>query len=212
MILTVGDSFTYGDELENRLNEAWPYLLGRRFNREVLNLGQSNGSNDMIYRVCIEETCKQKFDLVVVAWSLPDRIEYGFDGTLMSFNAHFETHDLVIKWAEQFYKLGYDDEYQHRRWYTNMVALQGYFRGIQQPYLFISISEIYNFDLHKLKFKHLIDAIDQRYAPGWPAWVNDGMISWQGDCPKGPGGHPLALGHERIANKIAEHISNLNLL
>jgi hypothetical protein len=28
------------------------------------------------------------------------------------------------------------------------------------------------------------------------------MLEWMGDCPKGPGGHPLELGHARIADAI----------
>ena len=46
----------------------------------------------------------------------------------------------------------------------------------------------------------------------WMDWQSEGMIEWMGDCPKGPGGHPLTLGHQRIANKINEHIRNLGWL
>jgi lysophospholipase L1-like esterase len=40
-------------------------------------------------------------------------------------------------------------------------------------------------------------------------WVIGSMVEWMGDCPKGPGGHPLELGHQRIAEKINEHIKRL---
>ena len=46
----------------------------------------------------------------------------------------------------------------------------------------------------------------------WFGHENDGMVEWMGDCPKGPGGHPLELGHQRIAKKINEHIRNLGWL
>ena len=58
----------------------------------------------------------------------------------------------------------------------------------------------------KLDIEYLINQIDTTYYIGWP---NQGLTTWMGDCPKGPGGHPLELGHQRIAEHINEHIRNL---
>jgi hypothetical protein len=89
----------------------------------------------------------------------------------------------------------------------DVLALQGYFKSINQKYLFVNLAglkdyynEYYN-DLH-----HLWDKLDTQYYVGWP---QEGFLEFQGDCPIGPGGHPLELGHERIADKIYEHIRNL---
>ena len=76
MILTVGDSFTYGEELTNRTLDAWPYVLSRLLSNEVLNLGKGAGSNQYIVRTVIEETAKQKFDLVIIGWSDTSTVSY----------------------------------------------------------------------------------------------------------------------------------------
>ena len=36
-LYTIGDSFTYGDELDNP-KDAWPYLLGNQLGYEVMVL------------------------------------------------------------------------------------------------------------------------------------------------------------------------------
>ena len=43
-LLTVGDSFTYGEELSD-LNNAWPCLLGKQLGWSVTNLGQPASGN-----------------------------------------------------------------------------------------------------------------------------------------------------------------------
>ena len=204
MILTLGDSFTYGEELDD-LNQAWPHLLGRMFNRQVTNMGIPSGSNDRMFRLAISMTSVTHYDLVVVAWSDASRFEVRNGDRIECMN-HSR---LRPDWLVEFYKHGYDDRLAHERWFTNILALQAYFKSIRQPYLFCTIGEVLTYDQYYPEFKHILDRIDLTYATSWP---RDGFLSWQGDCPRGPGGHPLELGHERIANKLAEYIRELNLL
>ena len=51
---------------------------------------------------------------------------------------------------------------------------------------------------HNQGYYELID--ETRFA-GWP---NDGMVEWAYNTPHGQGGHPLELGHQRIAEKLYE--------
>mgnify|MGYP003641749916 CR=1 FL=1 len=71
MILTIGDSFTYGSELEDR-KQAWPYLLGE----EVVNLAVPGASNDYIFRTTIDYLQTNVVDQVIVVWTTPDRYEH----------------------------------------------------------------------------------------------------------------------------------------
>ena len=46
---TIGDSWTYGDELENPETECYPYLLSQSFNCELINKAICGGPNDWMF-------------------------------------------------------------------------------------------------------------------------------------------------------------------
>jgi hypothetical protein len=74
-LLTVGDSFTYGDELAD-LYQAWPYKLADSIDYEVHNMGLSGSSNNSILRRTLEELSANHYDLLVIGWTSPGRIEW----------------------------------------------------------------------------------------------------------------------------------------
>ena len=212
-ILTVGCSFTYGSELTNPAISAWPYLLGQQNNWKVNNQGQGGGSNDRSIRVCFEEV-PNKYDLIIVAWTIHDRIEVPSGSGLLNVTLGYsEKHNL--SWATEYFTKHYDRLYSYQRWLRQVIMLQSYFKQINQQYLFLSTFGIWSdlreahYDEYMLKLQYLVDQVDSTYYIDWPKW---GIVDWQGDCPKGPGGHPLELGHQRIAEKINEHIRNIGWL
>ena len=71
-LLTVGDSFTYGEELVDK-QMAWPFRLADKLNCEVTNLAKPGGGNSRMVRYVIENV--NSFDLVIIAWSHFARIE-----------------------------------------------------------------------------------------------------------------------------------------
>ena len=71
-LLTVGDSFTYGEELaDNR--SAWPNLLANKCGYEVTNLGRPGESNTGILRNAMLNV--DNADIVIIAWSHYARME-----------------------------------------------------------------------------------------------------------------------------------------
>ena len=211
MILTIGDSFTFGEELSNRLDQAWPYLLGRDLNLPVTNLAQGGASNDYIFRTSIEHTVENKYQLVIVQWSDPSRMEVWYKNGPISVTAHSNWRNIVeLSWMQDYYKYSYNDLFRYRTWYSHVIALQEYFKNKQQRYLFCNLAGLQGYygddDGYYNDLKHLWDNVNEEYYVGWPI---DGFLEFQGDCPKGPGGHPLELGHQRIADKIYEHIRYL---
>lgn len=201
MILTVGDSFTYGEELANRTVQAWPYLLSTALKKEVLNLGRGGGSPEYIFRTTVHETVKQKFDIVIVGWSNISRFE------TMDFCVNPNTKRNV-SWIENYYKYSYNTELALSKWLAQALALQEYLKAINQPYLFCNTGGQVGGELTDEfadKFAYILNKFDKNFYVDWPM----GFTEWMGDCPKGPGGHPLELGHQRIAEKINEHIRNL---
>ena len=85
-----------------------------------------------------------------------------------------------------------------------MLALQAYLKQKNQKYLFVNVAGVQ--ETYQHAFRYLWDEIDTKYYVGWPS---DGILEFQGDCAKGPGGHPLEDGHLRIAKAINGHIRNL---
>ena len=209
-ILTVGDSFTYGEELDNRETQAWPYLLAVAMNATVSNFGQGGASNDYIFRTAIEETVQTTYDLVIVQWSEPSRMEVWHGDRPISVTAHSNWNKIgQLSWMQDYYKYSYNDLFRYRTWYAHVIALQEYFKSKQQKYLFCNLAGLRPHGLYaeyKNEMSSLWNNIDYRFFVGWP---HEGFVEWQGDCERASGGHPLELGHERISNKIYEHIRNI---
>ena len=205
MILTVGDSFTYGAELEDQTS-AWPYLIGRT----VKNQGKGGSSNDRIFRVTVEETATTKFDFVIVEWSFPNRKEvFQIDDRQpgpICINHSFSS----MPWVGDYFKYSYDRDFAFRQWFTQMIALQGYLKSIDQKYLFCNVAGLQgDFGKYYEQFGYLFDRIDKKFYVGWPL---EGMLEWAKGTPCGQGGHFLEQGHQRVAEKINEHIRNLSWL
>ena len=80
-LYTIGDSWTYGDELVNPKEESWPSVLSKELDCELVNDAQCGGPNDWMFRRTIEWVCQQKSldnTIVIVAWSEPNRREENF--------------------------------------------------------------------------------------------------------------------------------------
>ncbi|CAB4128887.1 SGNH_hydrolase domain containing protein [uncultured Caudovirales phage] len=182
MILVNGDSFTYGEELADR-TKSWPNYI----NSNVVNLAAPGFSNDAIIRTTVNavEACLLSVEYVIVAWTTPNRIEVnGQHLTPHSHRKYGSICDHVF--------LDWNEEWAQKKFNTQVLLLDSYLRDRGISYLFVK-----TFDVP--------DCVTGNWAPG-------SVVEWMGDCPKGPGGHPLELGHQRIAEKINEHIRNLGWL
>ena len=71
MILTTGCSFTYGDELLDRENEAWPFVLGKLTDYEVDNFGVPAADNEFIMYMTMKQILENpyKHDYAVIQWT-----------------------------------------------------------------------------------------------------------------------------------------------
>jgi hypothetical protein len=65
-ILTLGDSWTYGEESSDPATMSWPAQLARKYSVEVVNLARSGSSNQRAARIGIEELCRDSsYDYVI---------------------------------------------------------------------------------------------------------------------------------------------------
>lgn len=53
-LVTIGDSFTYCQGLDDPVTQGWPTLVAKHYNLPVVNLGRQGAGNDSIYRRACE--------------------------------------------------------------------------------------------------------------------------------------------------------------
>lgn len=204
ILCTLGDSFTFGEELPDPTNQSWPALLSKNLNYNLVNRGRPGCGNDYIIKTAIKEVPKLTPDLVIVAWTTCGRAEFAdrysvydiWPGTQRKFEKPYPHRDTLIK-----YITSYNNElHQYRSWLRSVILLQDFLKLRNINYRFVN-----TFDNHELNKKYAtlskeyIELIDTDQFIGWPDYS---MLEWMGDCPKGPCGHPLELGHQRIADAI----------
>jgi len=204
-LLTVGDSFTYGEELSD-INQAWPFLLGQQIDYTVTNLALPSKSNNYMLRTVIDQA--DNYDLIVVAWSHFARTEYAdelgvydiWPGNLGNlFTGELTYRKDLIDYVSRHHS----DQYLYTQYLTNIILLQSYLTQHNKRYIMIDA-----FGNTKVRYLNdrLSEQIDSRYYIGWP---NESMMEWTYGFPKGPCGHFLEQGHRQVAEKINEHIRNL---
>jgi hypothetical protein len=207
MLLSIGDSFTYGQELANREVDAWPYVLARKLNLGVDNSAVPAGSNDRTFRFAVNGCLSNKYKLIVCGWTEVSRIDTSVNGKELQITSGSTWLHKKMPWVKEYYANHYDERLAQESWLSKLITLQELFKSRKQKYLFVSMDSRWDWDeyYHKLELMHLVEQIDKNNYAGWP---EEGFTHWQGEAPLGPNGHPLELGHQRIADKIYEHIRN----
>ena len=150
--------------------------------RPFTNWAQPGYSNDAIVKSTVIAVERKRIDHAIIAWTTPNRIEV--NGQHLTPTSHRKYGSI----CDQVF-LDWNVQWAETKFLTQVLLLDSYLRDRNIPYVFVR-----TFD------------VPECYAGNW---VSGSMVEWMGDCPKGPGGHPLELGHQRIAEKINEHIRHL---
>jgi hypothetical protein len=161
---------------------AWPYCL-----EDVMshNIARPGYSNDAIVRTTVEVIENSPINRAIIAWTTPHRIEV--NGQHLTPTSHRKYGSI----CDQVF-LDWNETWAVNKFYTQVALLHGYltFKGVE--HLFIRTFEVPECDIG--------------------TWLDGSIVEWMGDCPKGPGGHPLELGQQRIAKHINEHLRNIGWL
>ena len=203
-LLTVGDSFTYGEELRN-LNNAWPYLLGNKLGYAVDNLAKAGSGNTRMIRHAVEQI--NNYDLIIIAWSHFARTELADENGFYDLWPGCSTfpHKESSPWRNDvinYYTKHHNDRYLYNQYLINVVLLQNFLNANNKKYIMLDAFGNNNYRKNSI----VIDQIDPTYYVGWPTTT---MMEWTHGCPKGPGDHFLEQGHEIVADKIYEYIRHL---
>jgi lysophospholipase L1-like esterase len=208
-LLTVGDSFTYGEELADQ-SSAWPILLGNKLGYEVTNLARPASGNTRMVRYIIENI--NNFDTFIIAWSHFARTEIADENGIYDIwpGCSIDPHKQQMPWRGDlinYYSRHHNDSYLYRQYLINVILLQQYLKNNDKKCLMLDAFENHQ-DKRRLfpENNDLIKQIDTSIFLGWPY---ESMMEWANGVPKGPGGHFLEQGHEIVADKIYEYIRHL---
>lgn len=212
-VLAVGDSFTYGDELQN-LHDAWPYKLGDKLNASMVNLAQPAASNDAIIRRTIEYLVKTSdVDLVIIGWSSVGRSEFadevGYYNVWPGYQGNLFVRDGA-NWRKELVE--YINRYHnpatlHRKFVQQVLMLQAFLEVRNIKYLMMNTGQ--NEYYKKVFFDGEEHHNNQVNKQTFIDYGEAGMLEWTYGSAQGPYGHFLEDGHKIVAEKIYEHIRNL---
>jgi lysophospholipase L1-like esterase len=204
-LLTVGDSFTYGEELAD-LKSAWPFLLGNKLGYEITNLAKPGSGNTRMIRHAVEQI--NDYDLIVIAWSHFARTELADENGFYDLwpGCSALPHKESSPWRSgvvDYYSKHHNDQYLYNQYLINIILIQQYLKFNNKKYIMLD-----TFGNNSYRKNDVIaNQIDSTYYVGWP---NESMMEWTYNTPQGPGGHFLEQGHEQVADKIYEYIRNLS--
>ena len=207
----MGDSFTYGEELTDR-NDSYAIQLGARLSANVVNEARPGSGNSRMIRNVISHVSQWPTDLVIIGWTSPGRQEFadadgvfdiwpGYGGNM--FRNDGQTWRLeLLDYINQYH----DPRYIYQQYLIDVIMMQSYLkqRGIQYIMLQTVMNEYYHHTYYS-GMKSLTNEIDAENFLGWP---NEGMSEWTQGCRRGPNGHFLEAGHQRVTEKLYEHIRN----
>lgn len=218
-ILSVGDSFTFGEELESRDN-AYPCLVARKIGATVTNMAKPGSGNKRMVRYIIDQVSAGEIpDLIIIGWSSPGRIEFADESGFFDLWPGYGGRAFMAEQPWRSELLDYINRYHsafylYKQHILDVILIQSFLNQKNIKYVMLkTVGNEYYYNTNHSKLDNSMtghyDLIDTTKYIGWPG---DGMAEWTQGCPKGVGGHFLDEGHQRVADKVYEHIRNLGWL
>lgn len=202
-ILALGDSFTWGEELEDRL-DAWPFLIAKQLGCDINNKSMFGTGNYRLMRKLLEEDINQ-YDIVLIGWSHFDRLEVADEdgvwdlwpgGCRTKFKEQAPYRTTLINYTARHH----NDDYLYTQYMMQVVLVQSYLKQHDKKFVMMDAFGNPTYPMRFLeKNKHLLNEVDTRHFLGWP---NSTMMDWAKDTPHGPNNHFLKEGHAIIAERV----------
>jgi len=214
MKIAIGDSFTYGEELDSR-DDAWPSLLGFE------NYGLRGASNEYIFRKAIEFAVSSTH--MIISWSectrydlftnIPTSVAQRYKNYTgpIQINSGWATaknpwNQFAMPWFRDLYINYTDEKYSFLKTLSYMVSLQDVLDNNSVEYIFCSAfsnQELFKKYENDEEIVHWTNRLNKEKFVGFP---DEGFVEWVYGTPHGEGGHPLKLGHKKIADKLSKYI------
>tara|TARA_B100000123_G_C25676664_1_gene404428 strand:- start:188 stop:844 length:657 start_codon:yes stop_codon:yes gene_type:complete len=209
--VSLGCSFTYGDELENHF-DAWPFLVATHFGWSHNQLARNGSGNERIMRGIIR-TIPRNYDYYLIGWTHYARVEHADDIGVFDvwpgqyFKSIEEPHRQELC---KYFSRHHDIQYLYRKYLQNILYAQALLEKNNKKYVMVDA-----FANHQMRIagthmpyrdseSDLSNLINIQHYLGWSDSTS--MVEWAYDTPQGVRGHPLEEGHRKIADKIIKHI------
>jgi hypothetical protein len=207
MIYAVGDSYTYGDELDSQ-DQAWPAVLAQLLGTPVVNMGRSACGNTRIVKRAMDVILNGSATRLITGWTDPLRQETADQhGTwdLRPNGAVIPGPDHRLE-LFRYYTCNQVEQYYYAQWLRQVILLQSLCRLHRVDYtMFISCGAHISNQKFMSQHSDLVQHIDTQSFVGWP---DSSMQSWTFHLPRGANAHPLQQGHQLTAEKIHAHIGH----
>lgn len=210
-ILAAGDSFTFGEGLENK-NKAFPYLLGEKFKAEVINTGHGGYSNQSIMREIVDNF-DNTIDLVIVGFASPGRIEmsdeFGIFNIWPGRNYNDKIKNLYRNQFNSLISICHNNEWLFSNFYRTALMLESFLLYRGKPFLFYCLDNFY--DYYFKNYPNITDKYKSKFLSTNSQLIfnyNESIVMWQKNN-KLPCNHPNEVGHQLIAERIYEHCRNI---
>jgi hypothetical protein len=232
-ILVIGDSNTFGYELPDLPNcdtdwfgneyfdinqrkkiqlspskLAWPALLGRLRGEPVDNLSLIGGSNDRIFRLAVSTLIKQKYDLVICAWTSLPRFDLKFQGKELAFTSNTPGLLKNLPWLNDYLNHHYDEYHMFEKTLNQILTLQNHFKLIDQKFLFLDSMKIWFFPKVGMLIRTYEELIDKKY---YPTFWQDDLMDWTKQFSTMPKGHMSVEAHQAVANRLQQYLLEIGL-
>jgi len=155
-LISLGCSWTDQNFDSNVRIETWPHVLGRKLGYDVVNLGLAGSGNSSIMKQGIDGIAKHKPDMICVAWTSHDRIDFWNFRHFQPFNLFFkEISESKIKRRPSFYFKMSEELVQelvvHRR---DIHIPDDFFRNV---YILNTIAETHSIPIYFASAKKIWD-------------------------------------------------------
>ena len=202
-----GCSITWGDELQNRLNDRFSHLVSQHYGCVGYNLSQCGISNDAIVRRTIKYLKENRPDVLVMQFTVTQRIEF-FDKQ----PENWAPQRTKTRRERDYYTRIYNDVLGAENLWKNIFLFDAYCKSIGQKYVSL-IAEHYE-DTQRNPERYYPNKIGywRSLLPDYtPVWIQMDLLKNLKTHPHHyangvNGGHPSPEGHRTIANKIIELI------
>jgi hypothetical protein len=203
-LLTVGDSFTFGQELSDVTDNvtsskfAWPELLAGQLGWQVNNLAKPGSGNTRMIRTIVNEI--DNYDVFIIAWTHWARIEFAdangiFDiwpgCSTLPYKQCIPHRKIAIDYITKYH----NDDYLIGQHLLNIGLLETYLKAHNKKHIMLSA------------FGPPIET--NKTFTNYLGWPQETMMAWTYGTPQGPNGHFLEQGHKIVADKINEYIRHL---
>jgi hypothetical protein len=224
LIITNGCSFTWGDELSNREQEAYPYIIGKKFNCSVRNLAENAQSNEAIVRTTIEYLMTHDLSdydpVLIIGWSGISRKEIWTGSEWHKITATGMGHD---PYAKAHFKYLQSEKQDNLEFFNHVLLMQLLLEKLKINYFFFRIDD--GQTLQTLKDgsnKSVTDGFNMGHMPlssyfdlinldKFPCYTNNDLTFKTYILNNGgelkPGKHPDEKSHKIFADYIISKIS-----